>query len=150
MTLWKTEWPWIHPWMHDVNDGCLATRDRTTGMISEFQQGLELRTSVTMTYKNSSWVGTLHWLIDLFSLYVLFSHLRPRDGTKGNSFFQMSSYARANVRITKEKNKRKIPMRAFTWSEMGKQNVQAKKVCSSHSAPLAFNVISSFTYRVEW
>ena len=51
-------------------------------------------------------------LIDLFSLYVLFSHFRPRDATRGNSFFQMSSYARANVRITNAKKKRKIPMRA--------------------------------------
>ena len=50
--------------------------------------------------------------IDLFSLYVLFSHLRPRDATRGNSFFQMSSYARANVRITNDRNKRKISMRA--------------------------------------
>ena len=50
--------------------------------------------------------------IDLFSLYVLFSHFRPRDATRGNSFFEMPSYARANVCITNEKNKRKIPMRA--------------------------------------
>ena len=50
--------------------------------------------------------------IDLFSLYVLFSHFRPRDATRGNSFFQMSSYARANVRITNAENKRQIPMRA--------------------------------------
>ena len=49
--------------------------------------------------------------IDLFSLYVLFSHFRPRDATRGNSFFQMSSYARANLRITNEKTK-EIPMRA--------------------------------------
>ena len=42
---------------------------------------------------------------------MLFSHFRPRDATRGNSFFQMSSYARANVRLTNEK-KRKIPMRA--------------------------------------
>ena len=42
----------------------------------------------------------------------MFSHFRPRDATRGNSFFQMSSYARANVRITIEKNKREIPMRA--------------------------------------
>ena len=49
--------------------------------------------------------------IDLFSTYVLFSHFRPRDITRGNRFFQMSSYARANVRITNEK-KRKIPLRA--------------------------------------
>ena len=51
-------------------------------------------------------------LKDLFSLYVLFSHFRPRDATRGNSFFQMSSYACANVRIINDKNKRKIPMRA--------------------------------------
>ena len=44
---------------------------------------------------------------DLFSLYV-----KPRDATRGNSSFQMSSYARANVRITNAKNKGKIPMRA--------------------------------------
>ena len=50
--------------------------------------------------------------IDLFSLYVLSSHFRQRDANRGNSFFQMSSYARANVRITNDKNKRKIPMRA--------------------------------------
>ena len=31
------------------------------------------------------------WPIDLFSLYILFSHFRPRDATRGNSFFQMSS-----------------------------------------------------------
>ena len=43
--------------------------------------------------------------IDLFSLYVLFSHFRPRDATQGNSFFQMSSYARGNVRITNDKTK---------------------------------------------
>ena len=49
---------------------------------------------------------------DLFSLYVLSSHFRPRDATRGNSFFQMSSYARVNVRITIVKNKRQIPMRA--------------------------------------
>ena len=47
--------------------------------------------------------------IDLFSLYVLFSYFGPRDATRGNSFFQLSSYARANVRITNDKNK--IPMR---------------------------------------
>ena len=46
--------------------------------------------------------------IDLFSLHVLFSHFRPRDATRGNSFFQMSSYARANVRITNEKTKGKF------------------------------------------
>ena len=48
-------------------------------------------------------------LIDLFSLYVLFSHFRPCDATRGNSFFQMSSYARANVHIINEKTRGKFP-----------------------------------------
>ena len=37
--------------------------------------------------------------IILFSLYVLFSHFRARDGTTGSCFFQMSSCARAYVCI---------------------------------------------------
>ena len=68
--------------------------------------------------------------IDLFSLYILFSHFRPRDSTRGNSFFQMSSYARANLRITNEKQKENS-REGITWSEMGKQNVQAEKVYSN-------------------
>ena len=48
-------------------------------------------------------------VIDLFCFYVLFSHFRPRDATRGRSFFQMSSYARANVCITIEKKKGKFP-----------------------------------------
>ena len=59
---------------------------------------------------------TLEWalncfpyVIDLFSLYILFFHFRPRDATRGNSFFQMSSYARANLRITNEKTKGQFP-----------------------------------------
>ena len=47
-------------------------------------------------------------VIDLFSLYVLFSHFRPRDATRGNRFIQMS-YARANVGITIDKTKGKFP-----------------------------------------
>ena len=52
---------------------------------------------------------SLNWSIDLFSLYILFSHFRPCDATRGNSFFQTSSYARANLRITNEKTKGKFP-----------------------------------------
>ena len=48
-------------------------------------------------------------LIDLFSLYVLFSHFRPRDVTRENSFFQVPSYARAYVRITYENTKGEYP-----------------------------------------
>ena len=65
--------------------------------------------------------------MDLFSLYVLFSHFRPRDVTPGNTFFQMSSSARAYVCITHVKTKRNS-LGNITWSEMGKQNVQAKEV----------------------
>ena len=57
-------------------------------------------------------------IIDLFSLYAMFSHFRPRDVTRGNSFFQMSSYARANVRITIENSHEGI-----TCSKIGKLKV---------------------------
>ena len=71
--------------------------------------------------------------IDLFSLYDLYSHLTLRDATVGNSFFQMSSctrayssYARANERLTYKKQKDNSHEN-ITWSEMGKQNVPAKR-----------------------
>ena len=48
--------------------------------------------------------------IILFSLYVLCSHFRARDGTPENCFFQMSSYACANVCISCNRPK-KIPWR---------------------------------------
>ena len=77
-------------------------------------------------YKKCAGVKTS---IDLFSLYVLFFHFRPRDATRGNSLFQMSFYPRANVRITNEKKKQKENSHeGITWSEMKKQNVQVKKV----------------------
>ena len=83
--------------------------------------------------------------IDLFILYILFSHFRPCDATRGNSFFQMSSYAHANVHITNEKNKRQNSHEGITWSEMGKQNVQAKKVYSiritNHLVTCFLNII---------
>ena len=44
--------------------------------------------------------------IDLFSLYVSLFHCRPPDAILANGSFQMSSYARANVRITYEKRMR--------------------------------------------
>ena len=76
--------------------------------------------------------------IDLFSLYVLFSYLRPRDATLVNSFFQLSSYARANVRITRErKNKRKIPMRASR--DLKWQNNMYKLKRSINLPPLLWN-----------
>ena len=71
----------------------------------------KLTKMVSSAMKLPSWSEFLAKL-DLFSWYVLFPHFRPSDATRGNSFFQMSSYAHANVCITNEKNKKKIPMRA--------------------------------------
>ena len=42
-------------------------------------------------------------LIDLFSLYVLFSQYRSCDNTLENCFSQISSYSRAYLRIIYEK-----------------------------------------------
>ena len=82
------------------------------------------------------WTNHNPWKIGLFSLYVLFSHFRPRDATRGNSFFQMSSYVRitivsspsTNYGITNEKKQKENSHESITWSEIGKQNVQAKEV----------------------
>ena len=62
-----------------------------------------------------------------------FPHFRPRDATRGNSFFQMSSYARANVRITNEKNKRKIPMRASRGLKWKNKTYKLKRSIASIS-----------------
>ena len=46
---------------------------------------------------------------DIFSLYVLFSHFRPRDSTPENCFLPISSYSRAHVCLIYEKTKGKFP-----------------------------------------
>ena len=76
--------------------------------------------------------------IDLFGLYILFSHFRPRDATRGNSFFQMSSYARANLRITTEKTKGKFP-----WGHHVVWNGKTK--CTSRKGLLIINYKKKFT-----
>ena len=77
-----------------------------------------------LAHKGPLHVSTLmsFWVcsIDIFSLHVLFSPFRPRDVTQKNSFFKISSYARAYVKENSLEN--------ITWSKMGKQNVQAKQV----------------------
>ena len=67
--------------------------------------------------------------IDLFSLYVLFSHFTPRDGTSENC--QIPSYARASRCILiyarfMKRQKANSPENIM-WSELEKQNMQAKK-----------------------
>ena len=51
-------------------------------------------------------------------------------GTPQNCFLQMSSYARTSgawVCVVNEKNKANS-LESITWSVLGKQNIQAKKV----------------------
>ena len=61
--------------------------------------------------------------MDLFSLYVLFSHLRARDVTPGNSFFQCR-LMHVHMYAQLMKKQKENSLRNITWSEMGKQNVQ--------------------------
>ena len=65
--------------------------------------------------------------MDLFSLYVLFSHFRPRDVPKGIPFCFYMSYAYICT-CRRRHLKESVPWSNITWSEMGKQNVQAKEV----------------------
>ena len=44
---------------------------------------------------HQSRMGAFSALIDLFSLYVLLPHFRPRDGTLENHCFQILKYLRA-------------------------------------------------------
>ena len=62
-------------------------------------------------------------LIDLFSLYVLFSLCRSCDDTLKTCFLQIFSYSPVHVRIIYEKTKGKILSRP----SLGKQNIQAKE-----------------------
>ena len=66
-------------------------------------------------------------MMDLFSLYVLFSHFTPRDATLGDSLMHVK-----NVRITYEKKQKENSHGNITWSEIGKQNVQAENCKKVH------------------
>ena len=69
--------------------------------------------------------------MDLFSLYVLFSQLRPRDVLQGICLFVFSlimhTYAHGCT-FTRRHLKETVLWGTITWSEMGKKNRQAKKV----------------------
>ena len=117
MVVWRKQSWLAHFWLRSVAQKRCVPK---LPIIGQRRRG-HAREGSNVTYVLSFywliWLKCLKYLyrfilIDLFSLHVLFSHFGPRDATRGNSFFQMSSYARANVRITNEKNKRKIPMRA--------------------------------------
>lgn len=70
-------------------------------------------------------------LIDLFRLYVSFSHFRQHDFTITElllvNVILMHIHPRAYVCITYEKAKDKF-LENTTWSELGRENKQAKKV----------------------
>ena len=61
--------------------------------------------------------------------------MRPRDATLENCFSQMCVLCTLMHGICMHnvcKNKRQIPWRTITWSELGKQSIQAKKVYFNH------------------
>ena len=74
-------------------------------------------------------------IINIFSLYVLFSHSRPRDGTPDNCSFKCRlcrrprAYSRNVISIYFEKVNF---IENITWSKLGKRNLQIKKVFSKH------------------
>ena len=80
----------------------------------------------------------VHWMkmltIDIFSLYILFSHFTPRDALMGIFLAFFISYAYICTCIRRPL-KETIPSSSITWSEMGQQNIQAKEVYYSFSMP---------------
>ena len=68
-------------------------------------------------------------LIDHFSLYVLFSQFRPRDVLYGICLLYANRMHVPCTCIQDTGNlKETVLWGTITWSEMGKQNIQAKKV----------------------
>ena len=64
--------------------------------------------------------------IDLFSLYILFSHFRPLDALKG--IFLLFFFSVVTFTFAKPTFEKTILSISITRSEMGKQNIQAKEV----------------------
>ena len=85
-------------------------------------------------------------VIDLFSLYVLFSHFRPRDALMGICLLSFISYAHICTCIRRHL-KETIPSSSITWSEMGKQNIQAKEVYSQGLMRFSNNSASWSMYK---
>ena len=72
-------------------------------------------------------------LIDLFRLYILFSQYRPCDDTQeiwSFVFFIKKSACKHEYSLFNEQDKGSNLLSIITWSVLGKQNVQAKKVYS--------------------
>ena len=63
-------------------------------------------------------------VIDLFSLYALFTQYRSCDNTLENCFFQITSYLRAYLRIIYKEETGQVPLGPL----LEKQNIPAKEV----------------------
>ena len=92
----------------------------------------------------------VRFTMDLFSSYVLFSHFRPRDATLGNSFSEMSSYARAHVRITCEKNKSKIPIRKSHGLKWENKTYKLKRSIAMYLPRRIVDTNIPYRQGVEW
>ena len=66
-------------------------------------------------------------IMDISSLYVLFSHFRPRNVSKG-IFLLLFHKLRIHMHVHKTTFEETVSSSNTTWPEMGKQNVQAKEV----------------------
>ena len=88
--------------------------------------------SIAVLYHVNDYSVAAKGAIDLFSLYVLFSQFRPHDAVQGICLLSfrsliMHTHARGCTCIRRNL-KKTVLWGTITWSEMGKQNIHAKKV----------------------
>ena len=62
--------------------------------------------------------------VHLLTLYALFSQFRPRDVLYGLCLLHIGTW----MHVHKTKFEKTVLWGTITWSEMGKQNLQAKNV----------------------
>ena len=77
--------------------------------------------------------------IDLTSLYVLFSQYKSRSNTLGNSFFQISFYLRAHLRLTVKRQWGKFPWDLYRENKTYKLN-RFIVLCFRHTMKLEIDV----------
>ena len=82
---------------------------------------------------NGGWVTLTHKSNTPFQLVCFVSLIQTTWCSPGNLPFVFSlimhTYARGCTCIRRNLKKKTVPWGTFTWSEMGKQNLQAKNVC---------------------
>ena len=85
----------------------------------------------SLTLDNFSLVACNWSQIDLFRLYILFSQYRSCDDTQGIWSFVLfikKNKCKHEYALFNEQDKGSNLLSIITWSVLGKQNVQAKKV----------------------